>query len=163
MVCLSIRMGARASHITSLTIVYSADYSGADKKKHQRSASLAFVLGFPHTMASKAENVSIWWLHHTHSKRCHSANHVHVCHDVLCGARLPKTSRFVIFSCRSNKTILPNLYGSDNCDIYRKNFVDMNVSIWQLHIRFNHINAILVRHIMHCSVMKPTWLMPTIY
>ena len=34
-----------ASQITSLTIVYSAVYSGADQSKHQSSASLAFVRG----------------------------------------------------------------------------------------------------------------------
>ena len=38
-------MGAMASQITSLTIVYSTINSGADKKKHQSSASLAFVRG----------------------------------------------------------------------------------------------------------------------
>ena len=38
-------MGAIASQITSLTIVYSTVYSDADKKKHQSSASLAFVRG----------------------------------------------------------------------------------------------------------------------
>ena len=38
-------MGAIASQITSLTIVYSADYSGVDQSKHQSSASLAFVWG----------------------------------------------------------------------------------------------------------------------
>ena len=38
-------MGAMTSHITSLTIVYSSVYSGADKKKHQSSASLAFARG----------------------------------------------------------------------------------------------------------------------
>ena len=36
-------MGAMASQITSLTIAYSAVYSGADQRKHQSSASLAFV------------------------------------------------------------------------------------------------------------------------
>ena len=36
-------MDAMASHITSLTIVYSTVYSGADQRKHQSSASLAFV------------------------------------------------------------------------------------------------------------------------
>ena len=36
-------MGAMASQITSLTIVYSTDYSDADQRKHQSSASLAFV------------------------------------------------------------------------------------------------------------------------
>ena len=38
-------MGAIASQITSLTIVYSTVYSGADQSKHQSSASLAFVWG----------------------------------------------------------------------------------------------------------------------
>ena len=38
-------MGATASQITSLTIVFSTDYSDADQRKHQSSASLAFVLG----------------------------------------------------------------------------------------------------------------------
>ena len=38
-------MGAVASQITSLTIVYSTVYSGADQRKHQSSASLAFVCG----------------------------------------------------------------------------------------------------------------------
>ena len=36
-------MGSIPSQITSLTIVYSAVYSGADQRKHQSSASLAFV------------------------------------------------------------------------------------------------------------------------
>ena len=58
-------MGAMASQITSLTIVYSTVYSGADQRKHQSSASLAFVRGiartgeFPAQMASNAENASI--------------------------------------------------------------------------------------------------------
>ena len=38
-------MGAMASQITSLTIVYSTVYSGADQREHQSSASLAFVRG----------------------------------------------------------------------------------------------------------------------
>ena len=38
-------MGAMASQITSLTIVYSTVCSCADQRKHQSSASLAFVWG----------------------------------------------------------------------------------------------------------------------
>ena len=38
-------MGAIASQITSLAIVYSTVYSGADQRKHQSSASLAFAWG----------------------------------------------------------------------------------------------------------------------
>ena len=40
-------MSAMMSQITSLKIVYSAVYSGADQRKHQSSASLAFVWGLP--------------------------------------------------------------------------------------------------------------------
>ena len=38
-------MGTMSSHITSLTIVYSTVYSGADQRKHKDSASFAFVWG----------------------------------------------------------------------------------------------------------------------
>ena len=38
-------MGAVASQITSLTIVYSTVYSDTDQRKHQSSASLAFMRG----------------------------------------------------------------------------------------------------------------------
>ena len=38
-------MGAMASQTPSLVIVYSTVYSGADQRKHQSSASLAFVRG----------------------------------------------------------------------------------------------------------------------
>ena len=38
-------MSAMASQITSFTIVYSTVYSGAYERKHQSSASLAFVRG----------------------------------------------------------------------------------------------------------------------
>ena len=40
-----VTMSLMASQITSLTIVYSIVYSGADQRKHQSSASLAFVQG----------------------------------------------------------------------------------------------------------------------
>ena len=74
-----------------LIIVYWIVYSGADHRKHQSSASLAFVRGihrwpvklrvtglctgnspvtgeFPAQMASNAEYVSIWWRHHVKSQ-----------------------------------------------------------------------------------------------
>ena len=38
-------MGAMSSQITSLMIVYSTVHAGADQRKHQSSASLAFVRG----------------------------------------------------------------------------------------------------------------------
>ena len=64
-------MGRMASEITSLTIVYSTVYSGADwkkktRKKHQSSASLTFVRGFHRWQrASNADNVSMFrWRHH---------------------------------------------------------------------------------------------------
>ena len=63
-----------ASRITSFTIVYSTIYSGADQRKHQTPASLAFVTGeFPAQMAGNAENVSIWWRHHDEKSRSYLA------------------------------------------------------------------------------------------
>ena len=74
-------MGAIASQITILTIVYSTVYSDADQRKHQSSASLAFVWEFtgtgefPAQRASYAENVSIWWRHHVYpDSKVHEAN-----------------------------------------------------------------------------------------
>ena len=71
-------MVAMSFQITSLTIVYSTVYSGADQRKYQSSASLAFVCGnspvtgeFPAQMASNAENVSIWLHHHVFFGRVH--------------------------------------------------------------------------------------------
>ena len=40
-----VTMSLMASQITSLTVVYSTVYSDADQRKHQSSASLAFVWG----------------------------------------------------------------------------------------------------------------------
>ena len=40
-----VMMGAMVSQITSPTIIYSTVYSGADQRKHQSTASLAFVRG----------------------------------------------------------------------------------------------------------------------
>ena len=64
-------MGATASLITSLTIVYSTVYSDADQRKHHKLRVTGICVGnspgigeFPAQMASNAENVSIWWRHH---------------------------------------------------------------------------------------------------
>ena len=63
-------MSTMASQITGVTIVYSTVCSGEDQRKHQSSASLAFVRKFtgdrwfPAQKATNAENVSIWWCHH---------------------------------------------------------------------------------------------------
>ena len=65
-------MGAIASQITSLTIVYSTVYSDRPRsKKTSKLRVTAFCVGnspgtgeFPAQMASNAENVSIWSRHH---------------------------------------------------------------------------------------------------
>ena len=48
-------MGAMASQITSLTSVYLTVYSGADQRKHQNSASLAFVRGIHRWIARNGQ------------------------------------------------------------------------------------------------------------
>ena len=57
-------MSAIASQITNLAIVYSTVYWGADQRKHQNSASLAFVGELAAQSASNAKIISIWWRHH---------------------------------------------------------------------------------------------------
>ena len=64
-------MGAMASQITSLTIVYSIVYSDADQRKTSKVRVTGLCAGnspgtdeFPAQMASNAENVSIWWRHY---------------------------------------------------------------------------------------------------
>ena len=67
----NIAVGAMASQITKLTIVYSTVYSGVDQRKKWKlritglCALNSPVSGeFPAQMASNAENASIWWHHH---------------------------------------------------------------------------------------------------
>ena len=72
-------MSAIASQTTSLTIAYSTVYSGADHRKHQSSASLAFFVGdssvtatgeFLAQRASNAENISIESIKTTSIGKC---------------------------------------------------------------------------------------------
>ena len=67
-----VKMSPMGSQITGFANVYSTVCSGPDRRKHQSSASLAFVRGihrWPVTAqrASNAENISIWWRHHEKS------------------------------------------------------------------------------------------------
>ena len=66
-------MGTIASQITSLTIVYSIVYSDADQRKHQNSASLAFVPGShrPVTRIMFPFDDVIMWREHIHSINQH--------------------------------------------------------------------------------------------
>ena len=63
-------MGATASQITSLTIVYSTVYSGTDQRKISKLRVNWFCAGnspetgeFPAQIASNAENFPIRWRH----------------------------------------------------------------------------------------------------
>ena len=63
-------MGAMASQITSVSIVYSPVCSGTDQRKHHWLRITGFCEGnspgtgeFPAQKASNPENVSIWWRH----------------------------------------------------------------------------------------------------
>ena len=54
-------MDAIASQITSLTIVYSTVYSGADQRKHPSSASLAFVRGIHRWPVNSLHKWPVTW------------------------------------------------------------------------------------------------------
>ena len=64
-------MSEMVSEITGFSIVYSTVCSGADQRKRQSYASLAFVRGIlpvtgelPTQRTSNAEHIAIWWRHH---------------------------------------------------------------------------------------------------
>ena len=63
-------LSAMASQITGVSTVYSTVCSAADQRKHQRSASLAFVRGtrrWPVNSPHKGpvtRKIFIWWRHH---------------------------------------------------------------------------------------------------
>ena len=63
-------MSTIASQITSLTVVYSIFYSGADQRNIKAPRHWPFcgeftgTGEFPAQRASNAKNVSIWWRHH---------------------------------------------------------------------------------------------------
>ena len=54
-------MNVIASQITSLTIVYSNIYSGTDQRKHQSSASLAFVRGIRWSPVNSSHKGPVTW------------------------------------------------------------------------------------------------------
>ena len=54
-------MGTMASQITSLTIVYSIVYSGADQRKHQSSVLLAFVRGIHRWPVNSLHKWPVMW------------------------------------------------------------------------------------------------------
>ena len=66
----------RHNEHNNVSIVCSTFGSGADQRKLQRSASLAFCAGnltseFPTQKANNTENVYIWWRHHDFHKKMH--------------------------------------------------------------------------------------------
>ena len=54
-------MGMMVSQITSLKIVYSTVYSGPDQRKHQSSASLAFVRGIHRSPVNSPNKGPVTW------------------------------------------------------------------------------------------------------
>ena len=54
-------MGMMVSQITSLMIVYSTVYSGADQRKHQSSASLAFLWGIQRWPVNSPHKWPVAW------------------------------------------------------------------------------------------------------
>ena len=75
-------MGTMASQITSLTIVYSTLYSGADQRKHQSSASLAFVWGIHRGPVNSSHKWPVTPKMHPFDDVIMSMQRVLPCHDV---------------------------------------------------------------------------------
>ena len=93
-------MSAIASQITSLMIVYSTLYSGADERKYQSSALLAFVRGIhrwpmnsPSQRTSYAQNVSIWWRHHDNKNVYKQNTFIVGCSNIVTWVVKPKVHK----------------------------------------------------------------------
>ena len=71
-------MSAMASQITSLRIIYSTLYSGADQRKHQSSASLAFGRGIHHDR----------WIPPTRGQKCGKCFHLMTSSCMLCSWKM---------------------------------------------------------------------------
>ena len=103
-------MGAMASQIISITIVYSTVYSGADHRKHQSSAPLAFVRGInPSPVNSPTNGQSRGKCFHLMTSSC----------EYICA---PKTAS----PCRPNTMIPTTTIVSVNFFLISKLFISMN-------------------------------------
>ena len=137
-------MGTIVSQITSLTIVYSTVYSGADQRKYQSSASLAFVRGIhqglvnsPHKWPVTLKNVPIWWCHHVMDDSClENINiiicmwHVAWCYDIFQKLWRPFRVRFTIlwYLYFSLILIFSGVYG----------WIFEALMTWSLHVKFGY-------------------------
>ena len=88
-----VMMSAMASHITSLTIAYSTVYSGADQRKHESSASLAFLRGNPRTKGQLHEKcfhlMTTSWILIFISLRSKCMS-IELNHNIFSGGHLPQ-------------------------------------------------------------------------
>ena len=123
-------MGAIVSQITSLTIVNSTAYSDADQRKHQSSASLAFVWGIHRgpvntQMVSNAESVSIWWRHHS---SFYVGAIIYPCHNPNVGSAKARSLRG------------PDAYLADSNKITGKEKVTIDTISWETNIQFRDLS-----------------------
>ena len=84
--CSDVIMRAMASQITSISIFYSTVYSGTDQRKHQSSASLAFVRGIHRGPVNSPHKRPITRkLFHLMTSSCHAPmiRKAFPCHDLV--------------------------------------------------------------------------------
>ena len=81
-------MGAIASQITSLMIVYSIVYSDADQRKHQRSASQAFLRGI-----HRGNSTHKWPV----TRKMFPFDDVIMSFDIVYPKKYARGSRFIMF------------------------------------------------------------------
>ena len=137
-------MGAIASQITSLTIVFSTVYLDTDQRKHQSSASLSFVRGIhrgpvnsPHKwpvtrkMLPFDDVIMLWWRHAKETLPTLLPSPCYI---------LNKPNLFL------NKYILYHHHDSTletcigSCNIYRRwLLLDVGVESYDIRIRFGRI------------------------
>ena len=121
-------MDAMASKITSLTIVYSTVYAGADQGKTPKFRVIGLWAGnspvpgnSPHKRASNAESGSIWWRHHE-QMICHlmkAYDIINLCKYCFPGPIRRDTFEATIYTAREYHTLILRKYlrGANECNI----------------------------------------------
>ena len=155
-------MSLIAFQITSLTIVYSTVYSGADQRKHQSSASLAFVRGIHRGRVNSPHKWPV-------------TRKMFPFDDVIMGGLFRTTAPGISFEVpEDNPEILPlflteiKIFAptslSTSCHLYDDKYTSDNVVAWQFFIPPVVLSPIMVyrsiRLLVSCLSIRPFGFFP---
>ena len=157
-------MDTVASEITSLTIVYSSIYSDADQRKHQSSASLAFVWGIhrwpvnsPHKWSVtrkmfQFDDVIMWRIASRVPKSIYSQQALHYFISQMLFHALNWHEPDEIEHCSLTSPLSPRMaFTTQHCDVIRT-----NVSYWQYQVIFTNCSCTWISSV-NIDLLSPSF------